>query len=477
MGLTHIEARVHDPSIFRVGDMFYVFGSHMAMAKSRDLIAWEQIATHVHEGNPLMRHPDDFREAFEWSESRTFWAGDIEPMPDGRYFMYYCNCQGGKPLGDIGLAISESLEGPYTNQGIFLKSGMEGVSEDGTIYDATIHPNCVDPHAFFDHDGVFWLLYGSFSGGIFIMRLDPETGLPFPGQGYGKKLMGGNHARIEGPYMLYSPETKYYYLFVTYGGLMHHEGYNMRIARSRCVTGPFVDAAGQDITDVKGEDGTYFDDRSIEGYGTKLMGSYWFMQELGESGGTTGHISPGHNSAYFDRETGRYFLIFHQRFAHSRSIHQVRVHEMFLTDDGWFVVSPFRYSNTAQRSFVPDDIHGQWKIICHGQDINYIPNISATVQFNADGTIDGQRSGYKGGTWRLGDDGCIVVSLTGRAFVPKGNNPNTFIDPAIHADTTENAYAGRVLLNFAQDHDRVVTSFAAMSADGVALWGQKVICE
>ena len=57
------------------------------------------------------------------------------------------------------------------------------------------------------------MVYGSYSGGIYIMEMDPNTGFPLPDQGYGKKLLGGYHARIEAPYILYSPETDYYYLF------------------------------------------------------------------------------------------------------------------------------------------------------------------------------------------------------------------------------------------------------------------------
>jgi len=441
------EVVVHDPSIFKVGDIFYIFGSHMASARSKDLIAWEQISNYTSPENPLMHSLEDFREAFEWSHSSTFWAGDIQPM-DGRFLMYYCNCQGTTPLGDIGLAISHTPEGPYKNQGIFLKSGMVGTSEDGTPYDPTVHPNCIDPHAFFDEDGVYRLLYGSFSGGIFILRLNPETGLPLPGQGYGKKLVGGNHARIEGPYMLYSRETGYYYLFLSFGGLGREEGYNIRVARSRNIEGPFYDVKGNDMTNVKGADGTIFDDKSIEPYGTKLIGGYWFMQEHGEPGrGTTGHISPGHNSAYYDEKTGRYFLIFHQRFMHSRSVHQVRVHEMFLTSDGWFVVSPFRYDGAPLRTFKPEHVYGTWKIMNHGQDINYTPALSVTVNLNRDGTV----SGLKTGTWSLNKDGTSFV---------------------ITIDDIE--YKGRLLRSYAADHDRWVMSFTAMSPEGVALWGAGV---
>ena len=36
---------------------------------------------------------------------------------------------------------------------------------------------------------------------------------------YGKHLLGGNHSRIEAPYIQYNSETGYYYLFTSFGGL------------------------------------------------------------------------------------------------------------------------------------------------------------------------------------------------------------------------------------------------------------------
>ena len=121
----------------------------------------------------------------------------------------------------MGIAVADQIEGPYKDTGIILKSGMwDEISEDGTIYDATKHPNVVDPDVFFDKNGKLWMVYGSYSGGIFIMEMDPKTGKPLPGQGYGKKLLGGNHSRIEGPYMVYHPATDYYYLYLSYGDWM-----------------------------------------------------------------------------------------------------------------------------------------------------------------------------------------------------------------------------------------------------------------
>ena len=100
---------------------------------------------------------------------------------------------------------------------MILKSGQspEEPDENGDIYDSTVEPNVVDPCVFFDKDGKLWMVYGSYSGGIYILEMDPETGFPLE-TGYGKKLLGGSHLRIEAPYIIYSPETDYYYLFLSF---------------------------------------------------------------------------------------------------------------------------------------------------------------------------------------------------------------------------------------------------------------------
>jgi arabinan endo-1,5-alpha-L-arabinosidase len=66
-----------------------------------------------------------------------------------------------------------------TNKQIILKSGMTGLSEDGvTNYDARVHPNVIDPNTFFDASGNLWMIYGSYSGGIFILAMDETTDCP-----------------------------------------------------------------------------------------------------------------------------------------------------------------------------------------------------------------------------------------------------------------------------------------------------------
>ncbi len=445
---TFTNVTVHDPSIMRAADgTFYVYGSHLASARSTDLIQWTQISTSPTAGNPLQPNPaTEFAEVLTWAQTNTFWAPDTLRLGDGRYYHYYCACRGDAPLSALGLAISDEPDGPFEHQAVLLKSGMAGASEDGTTYNAAVHPNVVDPTVFFDQNGKLWMVYGSYSGGIFILELNPATGLPLPGQGYGKHLIGRNHSRIEGPYILYSAESDYYYLFLSYGGLAADGGYNMRVGRSRNPDGPYVDAAGTDLSTVGGANGTFFDDNAIAPHGVKLMGNYQFTVAQGESGGSQGYVSPGHNSAYYDPATGRYFLVFHTRFVGRGEQHEVRVHQMWINADGWPVVGPHRYAGETIAATNAGRIVGDYKFINHGKDISATVKTSSLITLNTDGTISGAHTG----TWSLAGEHDATLT--------------------VGAST----YRGVFARQWDQDRSRWLLTFSALDATGTAIWGSKV---
>lgn len=438
---------VHDPSVIKVDQTYYVFGSHLMSAKSDDLVKWTQLSNGVRPDNKLI--PDaskELKETFEWAQTNTLWAADVIQLADGKYYMYYNACKGDSPRSAMGLAVSDNVEGPYKNVGVFLKSGM-GADEplaDGSLYDATIHPNVVDPDVFFDKDGKLWMVYGSYSGGIFILKMDARTGLPEPGQGYGKRLTGGNHARIEGPYMLYSPETDYYYLFLSFGGLDANGGYNMRVARSRNPDGPFMDPEGQDIIDAKGAPGTIFDDESIEPFGLKLMGG--FEWEASEAGEPIGYVSPGHNSAYYDEANKQYFLLFHSRFPDSGEMHQLRVHQLFMDKNGWPIAAPRRYSGEKAEDVNKKNVPGDYMLINHGHEITPDVKRPSKIRLGANGKITGDSEG----TWKIKSGYKLEVKLNGES------------------------YDGLFIRGWDEGEGRYALTFTLLSDKGIALWGSKI---
>lgn len=452
-GVSFTEVSVHDPSVVVVDGTTYVFGSHLAAAKTTDLMNWSLVAEGVNAANPLFDDvTTELAETFAWSQVTSLWAPDVVRLDDGRFYMYYCSCKGDSPRSALGVAVADAIEGPYVDKQILLKSGMWGqVSEDGVnVYDARVHPNAVDPQVFFDQAGTLWMVYGSYSGGIFILEMDPATGLQKPGQGYGRHLMGGNHARIEGAYILYSPASAWYYLFVSFGGLDAAGGYNLRVARSRTADGPYVDAAGTDMATVKADpDLPLFDDASIAPHGQKLFGSHQFALAEGETGTAPGYVSPGHNSAFVDAGTGQHFIVFHSRFPGRGEQHEVRVHQMHINADGWPVVAPLRHVPLAVQTPAPsavvtlDEAAGAYKLVDHGKDISATVKASQALRLEAGGSVSGAASG----SWSHGGDNRVTLTLAGVA------------------------YAGVLSRQWSPNSEAFVVTFSAQSAAGVSLWG------
>jgi len=448
-----VNASVHDPSIIKVGAEYFVFGSHLAAAKTTDLLNWTLVADGVNNANPLFTNVlTALQPAFTWSQVNDLWAPDVVRLADNKFYFYYDSCKGDSPLSALGVAVADSIGGPYVNKQIILRSGMPGLSDDGiTNYDAQVHPNVVDPNTFFDATGHLWMVYGSYSGGIFILAMDETTGLPDLSQGYGKHLMGGNHARIEGAYVLYNTQTGFYYLFTSFGGLAANGGYNIRVARAQAPDGPYFDAAGTNMDSVRGNPAVLFDDTRIAPHGQKLMGNFQYTLASGETGTAEGYVSPGHNSAYFDAGLNKYFLIFHTRFPNRGEQHELRVHELLFNSAGWPVVAPFRYaplslSPTAVVAEVTNaDVPGAYKFIDHGEDISATVKTSQAIRLNADGTMSGAMTG----TW-----------------IHRGNN---LIDIALSGVI----YNGVLSRQWNSNANRFVVTFSAQAAHGVSWWGSR----
>ncbi|MGM8228071.1 LamG-like jellyroll fold domain-containing protein [Cellvibrio sp. ARAG 10.3] len=454
---------VHDPSIIKAGDTYYIFGSHLAAAQSDDLINWEYISVlssnEAVDESPLFNtYTTEFAEGIEWTDGYTGnWAADVIQAPNGKYWFYYNHCAQTEADGGcwnrsyLGLAEADSIEGPYVDKGIFLRSGYREATEftsypldnGQTTWNGAVDPNVIDPAAFYDKDGNLWMVYGSYSGGIFVLAMDEATGMPEEGQGYGKKLLGGDFRAIEGAFVIYSPIADYYYLFYSVAGFAANDGYNIRIARSKTPDGPYYDPAGNEITDLPGLE-----------VGGKLMGGFEFTTALGEESESWGYQSPGHNSAYYDAVTDRHILVTHTRFPASSTdypnnieAHAVRTHEMFVNKAGWLVASPQRYvplegHNTVDVAEIP----GFYKFINQGNAVNTAAIQSSYVTLHADRTVTGAETG----NWAIQSGDAIKLELT------------------------SGIYYGVIKWQWDDNLQKLVPVFSAMSAGGETIWGSHV---
>lgn len=421
---------VHDPSILRSGNDWYIFGSHLAAAKSADLINWDYISVlsaneRVDESPLFNTYSSEIAEGIAWTDGYTGnWAAEVIKAPNGKYWFYYNHCAQTEAEGGcwnrsyLGLAEADSPEGPYLNKGVFLRSGYRHADEfvswpldnGQTTWDGAVDPNAIDPAAFYDKNGQLWMVYGSYSGGIFVLEMDNTTGKPKAGQGYGTRLLGGDFRAIEGAYVIYSPVSDYYYLFFSVAGFAANDGYNIRIARAKTPQGPYLDPAGNNIADTGGLE-----------IGGKLLGGFEFTSDVGDTGPSWGYQSPGHNSAYYDEATKRHLLITHTRFPVSSTAyptnpeaHAVRTHELFLNQEGWLVVSPQRYVPLEGNNQVDvAELAGHYKFVNQGKAVNTSAIKSTYVTLHADRTVTGSEQG----SWfPMGNDGITLALESGRYF-------------------------------------------------------------
>lgn len=426
-----VKASVHDPSIVKDADgKYYIFGSHMESAVSEDLREWTSFSSGVDGKNPLFDNLfTDEMEAFSFVGKNTdnwysVWAPDViynEKM--GKYVMYVSLSSTYKKSA-IAMATADSIKGPYHYEQVLLCSGFtyktveetnfyEFMSADTPImdylangdYDNSYWPNCIDPTVFYDADGKMWMVYGSWSGGIFLLEIDEATGLPIHPEMdeengvntyFGKKLIGGFHNSIEGPYILYDEESEYYYLFVSFGNLQREGGYQIRCFRSKEVDGTYEDAAGQNL-------GAVVDHAP---YGLKMIGNYTFPSL------TQTYMAPGHNSAFVD-DDGKKYIVYHQRFDNGSEYHEPRVHQFFINEDGWPVMAPFATMGESlnQEGFKKNQVIGTYYVVDHGNDIGKKVHDTKEIVLKKDGTI----SGALKGTWSMEKGSPNVTIVIGEA--------------------------------------------------------------
>jgi arabinan endo-1,5-alpha-L-arabinosidase len=224
---------MHDPStVIQADGKFYVYatGNGLPAFVSDDGWTWRRsgsVMQAVPGGRP---GPDVIARG-----GNNSWAPDIIRAGD-KYFLYY-SAPGPQPKSAIGLLIGKTLD----------PGSPDYKWEDGgpiVWSDGVEDSNAIDPGVLRDPaNGTLWLTYGSYFGYIRLVELDPKTG---------KRL----HPEVKPVNIAINSEASimiahdgWYYLLVTHGSCCAggNSSYNIRIGRSKKVTGPFVDNMGVDM--------------------------------------------------------------------------------------------------------------------------------------------------------------------------------------------------------------------------------------
>lgn len=470
VGSVNSGGSLHDPQII-VGDdgTYYCYGTHMTAATSTDLSKWMTWGDGVSGSNKIfdnvIAEPFDAFSFVGKNEQNSYsvWAPSvIYNKKTGKYMMYFCTTSS-YIKSNICLATSDNIGGPFhyektivysgftkgdldlTNYGDIMGDDVKTRSRyiSGGAYNNQLWPNAIDPAMFYDADDRLWMVYGSWSGGIFILELDEETGEPIRPETddetetdayFGKRLIGGFHHPIEGPYIHYDKTTGYYYLFLSYGNLQTDGGYQIRVFRSDKPDGTYVDVTGQSLG-IKGDLDKFAD------YGTKLMGNYT-LPSLNVT-----YMAPGGQSTFEDKD-GKLYVVYHQRFKDKGEFHAVKVHQMAMNEDGWPCIFPFNTSGEAlsDTGYSTKDVTGTFYVVDHGLEINNLVNEPVECSFE-----NGQVNGALTATYEVTEGSKFITIKT--------------------ADVT---YKG-VLVEMTDEAGNNTFCFSAVGDNNHSIWGVKYL--
>ena len=427
--------------------------------------------------------------------AQPFWAPCVYyNEADRTYYLYYSCSAYGTRNSFIGCAKSKTLDKGWEDCGqlIHTRTG------DGKKY------NAIDPVVMKDADGKLWMIYGSFFGGIAIVELDTKdpSKLLHPGthgktiacRGYekiyeqdgfeGKPTVSVDGQRftaygIEGASIVYNPETKYYYLFVSYDRLALT--YHVRVGRSKDIEGPYLDFNGRPLVYDQEKQGPE------DVNGTKLIGPYRWKST------GAGWVGTGHTTLFRKDPRSNYSHLFFGSNSKDRAngASFVGLRRVFWSKDGWPMLSPCVYGgenllftktvdNIGEESnlVTADSIlnsgeSAQWDFIVFSvtDDTTFRRIDESTVYIlKKDGTIDG------GGKWKIGywnsdmemGDG---VTKDGKGFeqVFLGNSVSMLVElpGGVKAD-------GICAYGWDQDRKCQTVFFTGLTDKGVAVWGQRI---
>lgn len=255
-----------DPSYVKCEEdgYYYLFATGTKIIKTKDLVNYEHVG-YAFYGAP------------KWGTAgAAMWAPDVQYI-DGKYVMYYSLSRWDDPNPGIGIATAEHPAGPWEDQGKLFTSEEIGVN------------NSIDAMVY-QENGSVYMVWGSFRG-IYLIELESnglalKNGLEYAKEN--KVLIAGydtsrplDVSTYEGSYII--KKDDYYYLFLSNGQCCSGAyTYNLRIARSTNITGPYVDKDGLSV--LNGDRGTTIINASANfkavGHNSVVVddaGDYWTL--------------------------------------------------------------------------------------------------------------------------------------------------------------------------------------------------------
>ena len=298
------QVSIHDPVMAKQGDTYYLFstGPGITFYSSTDLKTWK-LRGRVFPGEPA------WAKQVAPSFNGHLWAPDIA-QHDGKYYLYYAVSAFGRNTSAIGVTVNRTLdpaapEYRWEDQGIVLRS-----VPNRDLW------NAIDPNIIVGDDGVPWMSFGSFWGGLKLVKLAPNwTSIAEPQEWHSlakrerSVLVDDKEAgpaELEAPFIF--RKGGYYYLFVSWDKCCRGKDstYKMVVGRAKELTGPYLDKTGRDLA---------------AGGGSLLLA------------GNKDWAGVGHNSAYtFD---GKDYLVFHAYETADNGLQKLKIAEIKWDEQKW----------------------------------------------------------------------------------------------------------------------------------------------
>ena len=355
---TNVQTR--DPStVVKSDGEYFVYGTGFGIPQfsSKDRIHW------TFRGPVFPTPPTWLATAVPKNRGNFYWAPDIHFF-NGKWHLYYSVSSWGSKTSAIGTAINNTLNPKtWVDEGVVVQSGSH------TDF------NTIDPCIFQDENDQPWLSFGSYFGGIRLIKIDVGTAKQSTADTTLYSIATRPHTppnAIEASAIIY--HNGYYYLFVNFDMCCAgpRSSYNIRVGRSKSVTGPYVDKDGVDMMD---------------GGGSLFLGS---LYDNGSGRLIDDEVGPGHFGYLHDSEGD--WVSFHEEWARDKNgATTVNLQRLAFDNSGWplAVLDPGPYkiisnlaTHDAMSSIAPGVNDG--KLLHTWPDLGTIDQ-SWTLQYNGDG--------------------------------------------------------------------------------------------
>lgn len=548
-------AKLESPAVVQDGSKYYAFGSGNVLYSSDDMADWDKADPYI-----SVEGVQDIVTTYEGRLDETITEADLSSPEvveiNGIWYLYISAMSGSTSMILRAASDSESAAGPYTAFDPIMETGfarktatdvLQGYIQDaynnsgtqmpvlvsewgkGTCYYYSNFlglnyqwfteqlPRAYAPSIAQDAEGNYWMAYGYRDGGIWMQKIDPETGL------VDYTWSGNNYAALGGwqtsPYQ-YVPEEDYNtssvgearldpyfgellvhtteggdtdtllssvsrageepelyfadgtaYLQVTYGGPNNSDGYNVRSYKNDGAYHPNGTTDTWNFVDMKGESGVNNADAGMitdesDRTGLKLMGDY----NMPGTASATYYTSPGASSVSTG-ENGLTFYNYQVKFNNATNGNpasdtgtEMRSHILLHNVNGDPLVTPFEYTGSASeynaavgsRYDTVEDIVGQYYVVASGTETSTSKASYGGITLTADGSA----SGLISGTWEF----------------ENGNGYNNYV--VIHDEVNNVDYHGAFLVQEVEDanslgstNDGNTTMTFTLVGNNQTVWG------